>query len=475
MGIANILFLLNITSGFKQLFLIFFILFILIYFFVIRNLFVTFLLLSVFALPIFSPNKFYTIEVLKGYELALPIFRDGYYLGFGLRILDIFLFFTLTAFVFDLFIKKNFLKFIENKFVSITIICWALFLFWGNISATAYSFDFVFSLVWLIQYSYLFLIAIFISYFFTFYKESVKLIYVILLSSVIFQGIIAIGQFLLQGSIGISMEMVSGGAFYTGADENNSLTRSSGISLYHNQFALISLVSGSVLLPWILEKKSWLRQGGLLLILLSILFSQSRSIWLITFFVIIFARSQFRDKIKKIARLYSGINFRLYLIGTFIFVLASFIFIPRFLQSANIFASGGGIQIRVKMISEGLSALSENLLIGYGVGTNEHVLYNMFPNGTMSVFPAAIHFAYLQLLLEIGLIGGILFLAPIVVIFRKCINTFLKTSKVDNYTFTFFSGLSVFMLYYLFQPHVGIIEFPFLGLILGFGLICLKK
>jgi len=47
--------------------------------------------------------------------------------------------------------------------------------------------------------------------------------------------------------------------------------------------------------------------------------------------------------------------------------------------------------------------------------------------------------------------------------------TFSK--KLKDFSFTYLSGVFVFVLYYLFQPHVGIVEFPYLGLILGYGLI----
>lgn len=128
------------------------------------------------------------------------------------------------------------------------------------------------------------------------------------------------------------------------------------------------------------------------------------------------------------------------------------------------------------MLKEASVAFSVNPWIGYGVGTNEPVVFKLFPNGYIYYFPAPIHNAYAQILLESGIVGLISFILPFIFILRQLINKQLfadKRQRESNKDFFFITlaGSLSFALYYLFQPHEGFREFYYLGIILGYGMI----
>ena len=147
-------------------------------------------------------------------------------------------------------------------------------------------------------------------------------------------------------------------------------------------------------------------------------------------------------------------------------------------MSFNLFYEGAGVPIRVKMLQEAGQAFVLSPWIGYGVGTNEYVLFSLFPDGVMSVFPSAVHMGFVQILLEVGVLGLLLFLTPFIFILRSLLLTkialLVNSSRIDL-RFSFVAGVLVILLYYLFQPHVGIVEFPYLGVILGLGIIAATK
>ena len=92
----------------------------------------------------------------------------------------------------------------------------------------------------------------------------------------------------------------------------------------------------------------------------------------------------------------------------------------------------------------------------------------------MSYFPAAVHMGFLQLMLEIGIFGFSAFIYPIWYIGQSLLSECI-TFGFSNRAISFFLGVFTFGAYYCFHPHVGIFEFPYLGLIMGQGLISIYE
>jgi len=433
----------------------------------VKNLFVSTFLVSTISFAFFNPNKYYTILVIRGVELSLGFGKD-YILGYGLNLSNIFLFLNLVTFCREVIINKNFSLRIKELIVTLLAACgFFLIALGGSLNSSPF---FEASFVWLIQYMQLFLVAFLLFFLYLNYKNKFELIYPVLLYTILFQSLISVLQFIRQSSLGLPVEFARIASYFApGPEEINTLFRVNGTFLFHNQLALITLVLFVILIPKVLEQRKKVYILGIFLSLVTIVLTQSRSIWIAATSVIFFLARNYTYELKRLAKLL-GFRFLIYS-GVFAIVL-SFIIVPRILLSFNSPFEGAGIPGRIQMISEAWEALKLSPWMGYGVGTNEYILHSQFPGGIISSFQASVHMAFLQMALEVGIPGTVFLLLPFILIARNLMSGFRTFSKkLKDFSFTYLSGVFVFVLYYLFQPHVGIVEFPYLGLILGYGLI----
>ncbi len=327
------------------------------------------------------------------------------------------------------------------------------------------------SVVWLLQYMQCFFLAFTVYFIFQTEKKRFKFFYIAVLASLLFQAFVGFLQFFKQASLGLAVEYVkSSNMFSTGLDEIDTLYRISGTLVQPNQLALIVGSLIILLAPYMLSENRKVFWLATLSALSLIVLTQSRAIWLATLLVGILFFQYFKDGYLKAVK--SIDSKKVYYYGLFLTLLLLPIIIPRVLLSTNSAYEGAGLPIRLKMLTEGWEAFGYSPLVGYGVGTNEWVLYSLFPDGVMSVFPAPVHLGFLQMLLEVGTIGLVLFLLPFVIIAKSIKNSVSKRNKKTKlYSFVFRAALILFGVYYVIHPYAGIIEFPYLGLHLGFGFV----
>jgi len=429
-------------------------------------------LVSVFTFPFFNPNKYYTVLVIRGLNLLIE-FKGDYLLGYGLNLANIFLVLSLIALIREVLLRKQRANLFLNRLVKLIIVSAVAFFVIALGASLRYSPFPEASIIWLLQYMQVFVLAFMVFYLYVNHGKKFSVLFTTIFASISLQSVISLWQYLRQSSIGLPIEYTKVSSFFaTGLDEIGTLLRVSGTFHYPNQLALIMLAMITLLAPYALRKKNQLYLFGCLLGLIVIVLTQSRSIWIATAIVVVAFIRVYQDDIGQVVKIIGAR--RILLLGMGTFVGLAYIVIPRILLSFNAFYEGAGIPIRVKMIREAVGALQLSPFIGYGVGTNEYVLHSMFPNGVMAVFPSAVHMAYVQLALEVGVLGLGLFLIPFIYILRLL---FTKTAlrrkqrTRKDYLFSFIAGSFSFFVYYLFQPHVGIVEFPYIGLILGLGLI----
>jgi len=468
---SSILLLSGYLSGLRTVVPLFLLLILSIYL-KLKNLSFSAFLISIFSLQFFTPNKYYALEVIRGSELWLPEYKNGYWQGYGVNLANIFLFLAAFFVCREILIKKNgFIK--DFKKVLLVFLSLFLFFFVALFSTLKHSPFMDFSLVWLAQYMQIIITSFLCVYHFLIRKKKFDLFFTIIWFSIFFQFILSVWQFLSQSAVGLPIESVRGTSFARGLDENNAVFRVAGSLLFHNQLGLISLIYLILYLPVAFKKqrkRDWLAVMAAMAV---IVLTQSRSVWLAMFVVGILVFKKYQQQIKK---LLNKIGLRRVMIYSLsIFAALSYVIVPRIMLSLNAPYEGAGIPIRIKLLKEGMEALIQNLWLGYGVGTNEITLFSMFPDGVMRVFPTVVHFALVQLTLEVGLIGVFFFIFPFFYILRKNINYLLQSGikKQLNYFFTFALGILAFFIYYLFLPHIGIVEFAYLGIVLGFGLISL--
>lgn len=471
---TSILLVLGVGATLKVTFALFLIVTALL-FFTTKSLFVSLLLVSLFTLPLFSPNKYYATLVIKGIFLSPEIGSD-YLLAYGVNLSNIFITLALGASIREMIVRRlNRRGLNPDKNVLLTLVCglgFVLIALGASLRASAF---FDMSFIWILQYSQLFLIAFLLFYFYRNYRSRFELVIIVLAASLFLQEVISIWQFLKQSRVGIPIESFRAVSFYTqGLDELRNVFRVAGTFHYHNQLAFILLLMMTIILPRALRPSRFksLYFSGVFIGVIVIILTQSRSIWFATSMVIILFTRIYR---KKLNSLVAHIGIKRFIILSLITLTGlSYIIVPRIVLSFNLFYEGAGVPIRVKMLQEAGQAFVLSPWIGYGVGTNEYVLFSLFPDGVMSVFPSAVHMGFVQLILEVGVLGLLSFMAPFVYILRNLLLTKLtlsENSDQKDFRFSFIVGVLVFFLYYLFQPHVGIVEFPYLGIILGIGLV----
>ncbi|MGD9129358.1 MAG: O-antigen ligase family protein [Candidatus Woesebacteria bacterium] len=447
----------------------------------IRDCSITSFLMAVFSSQFFTPNKYYAVEIIRGWDMLLPQYKDGYWQGYGVNISNVFWVLSLLMVLRDIWKNNNWQILTSFKKVSPVFLSLFIFFIIALGSSLKFSPFLDFSLVWLSQYMQILLASFITLYIFFAKRKKFPLLFVVIAAVIVFQFCISIWQFILQSGIGIPLESLHGGSFAMGLDENNAVHRVTGTLLFHNQLALVTLFLLSLYLPIVLIKQRKQDVLVMLMALIIIVLTQSRSIWIASFLVFLLIFKKYAKEILLMINKFSRKKFLLYL--SLSLILLSYVIIPRVLLSFNAFYEGAGIPIRKRLLEEGIDVLVRNPSFGYGVGTNEYTLHSFFPNGVMTVFPTVVHMASVQLAIEVGLLGLFFFLFPFFYIFRqhytnqgsrKASKASLRNLKKNQYFLSYVLGCIVFFIYYLFLPHVGIVEFQYLGIVLGLGLISIS-
>jgi O-antigen ligase len=432
----------------------------------LRSAFQGFFLTFLVSLQIFTPNKNYEVEVIPGKEILEPAFNYGYYTGYYFTLGT---FLSLFALIF--LIKEAVGVILQQKLrhlLFLLILPWTIFIFFGTYSSSLFSPYPLLSYIWLYQYSLLLLVAISYLIGVSKYKTFNQLFFATLGVIIATQSVVSILQFIVQKSFGFSYEVYSSGTFATGLDENNAVYRVMGTFTHPNQLAIILTLLVAVTLPYALRYRQLYLTGISTLGLVVILLTQSRSVIFGLLLVILLNSWMYRDYLRSLVKVIGTKRLAFY--ALVVILLASFSIIPRLLLIFNSGYEGAGLSLRIKMFREAYEALLLNPWFGYGIDTNEYVLHRLFPYGYTSLFPAAVHMAYLQLALEVGVLGLIAFLFPFIFFLRwTSINTLLKHSPLTYRSIGFIGGVTVILLFWSLLPHIGIIEFPFYGLILGVG------
>lgn len=433
----------------------------------------SFFLVTLYTLQFYVPNKYYSVQVFNPSDLILGFGR--YLLSYGVNLQNVFLLLTLIFLIRNLIIKRWRISGALVKRLLIISIPATIYFAISSYSTSRFSPYPDLSTVWLMQYMSMFIIAGVLCVVSANNKGFIKLIFPLILSSIYLQSTLASMQFLKQSWVGLPIESYKAGAAYSGApDAVNGFFRVVGTFGHPNQFALIMCLMVSIIIPYVFTLKNSKYVFGLVMSLPIIIFTQSRSGWVALLFIVAITVITFRNDIAKLvlkigaARLYTTVA--LLILGT------SAILFPRLIVSYNTFSDNAGATLRLEMQKEALVAFKMSPLVGYGVGTNEPTLLKLFPRGYVYTFPAPIHMFYVQMVLESGLVGIFAFTFPFLYIFRHILKKLLahkRTWELINkeYMYIFITGVIAAGTYYLFQPHQGFIDFPYIGIILGFGLL----
>lgn len=467
--------LLLIIIGFTFILLIFpfnfkfavasFMLFLIVLYAYVKNMFLAAFIVTIISLQFYVPNKSYMVPTLR-YQSVRVGYKIDYVQSYGLTLTNIFVLVTLYTYV------RHSKTTPLSKMGKISLGSGIIFTLLTLINSKNNSPFPELSQVWTIQYFQLYLIAIFTFVALKFHKNGKKQFLTALVATLIFQSCLGYLQFIKQSPIGSSIENSYRTYFASGIDENNALHRITGTFSYDNQFAIISL-SLLLLLTSALTQQSilflllmWIQTG------VSIILSQSRSVMIAFGMAMLFIYLTNKRLIKNYVYPYYS---RLLVYSLLLLALLSPIIIPRMLLATNIFHKDGSVSLRMKMIAESIVLIRERPFLGYGPGTNEYLLFHNAPEfvnrdqpinlnqiGSMVGFTASVHNGFVSMILETGIVGFIIFCFPLIMLVRKSI--------IKKQGFIYLIGINSWIIYYLLQPHAGIIEFSYIGLLLGYGL-----
>lgn len=438
----------------------------------LNSVFAGFFLVLIYSFGLVNPSKFYLIEVLKGYEIQDAYFVGGRLLRYGIYSSNIFLGLSLLFMTLESFRKKDgvFLATLRSKMFGFVLPAVGFLLFGVGISIIKSPFA-TLSTVWTVQYFQIFLVAAVFVFFYLKHKNKFNLFLTVICFNIFLQFVISTIQFFRQSSLGIPIEAVEKLQLPQALDLP-SFYRATGTYGVSIQLALITLIYLVIIIPQTMVKKKLLYLISAIAACVILILSQSRTGWVGATFTIILALKFYSKKVKLLV-LNSYRKIFVYLMVA-VSVL-SFVFIPRILSSLNTGYEGGGLPLRQKMIKEGIEAFSLSPILGYGAGTNESVLYSLFPDGVINTFPLPVLEGHLQLLLEFGILGTFFLFLPFYLTTRKIVNAMIKDKGffIENKSFiiSFLTGMVLINLHYLFQSHDGVIEFGLLGLVLGVGMI----
>jgi O-antigen ligase len=428
--------------------------------------------MAIFSFQFVNPSKFYLVEVLKGYEIRDVYFMGGRLLRYGIHLSNIFLVLTFIFGVLEGVKRKSreFSFFSKDKVLGFVLPAISFLLFGLGVSILRSPFAFL-SSVWTIQYAQLFLVAAASIYFYLYHSPKFNLLFSVVCLSIFLQFFLSAVQFVKQAPVGIPIEATET-IHLPQALDMPSFYRAVGTFGVSIELVLVTMINFAIILPWALENKKPIYLGALVASLIVLILAQGRTGYIGLLIILLVALKAYARRIKEI--LFGPLRkmFVLLLIGL---SLLSFVFVPRILLSLNSGYEGGGLPLRQKMIEEGIEALFLSPLLGYGAGMNEFTLHSLFPDGVMNVFPLPVLEGHLQFLLEFGILGAFIAAVPFYLTTRKIVNAWSKDKRYykrhKSFVISFLLGIFLVNLHYFFQSHDGVIEFQYLGLLLGIGMI----
>lgn len=447
-----------------------------VYFVITKNLFVSLFFTYLASMPFLAPAKQYEFEYAAPSEYMFPQWPDGIISSINLSVsnlMEIFLILYLLVTGAGRIIQglppisDSFARIFQKPLVKFTTWCWLGYLSISFYSSLFYSMFPNYSMYLLFENSKLLVSFLGTMLLLRARTKSAKLFHVVLIAMLLFQA--------TTGGLQFMTNLGSNNSLYTqDAEENIPYARVSGVSYHANIHAFIVLLLFILVLPSLNQYAGWISALVIALSGINIILSQSRTAWVSIAAVIGYIALLFkRQAINHVQTFVKEKRFyRFIIVGAMAFL----IMLPRLQASTLFFGEEGGGALRAQMISEGIQLLPDMPLAGYGLGTGEKVFLTKFSKSYATTYPLPIHFAYLQMALESGIIGALLFYMPIFMFFvyysrqHKGLNEYRSAVL-----FCALCAILTVFVHFVFQPAYGQIEFYLIGIALGTGILSLLQ
>ena len=429
---------------------------------VTKNIFLTVLTSYFTTLPFLAPGKYYSFPILEiGQVKVEPFFSNGMIEAYGLVLSDVLAVVLVFLSLRMLFAQRKKLKL--SKFLIMTCVSWIFYVLITLIFSIFLSPYPLFSIVHTFQFGKLLMGAVGIWTLFQTQKKPKQIMVAIITSMLLFHSVFSFQQLISKFT---NIRNNQQGSELTDVIEDESFfPRVQGQFLFANQLGLFCFWSFLIVMySWLIDGPSWMSKLSMPLLLFNLIFSQSRSAWLVMFVVVSGLAFYYRTTVKRWLKktFQNNIDGKVIAITLLGGIAVLGVLVPRLIATRYSFDEDGGSGgIRLQMIKEGFSVFRQLPLIGYGANTNVIIMARFFPDGYITSFPFAVHFSYLQMALESGLQGAVFFFLPIVLLVRRGLKRFFVYLNLRN-LFQVFFGVGT-LIYYFFQPYTGRVELPLLG------------
>lgn len=436
--------------------------FLMVYTIITNNFLLSLISLSFITQHFLSPGKYYSFTLIEaGLLRAEPYYTQGLIDGYGIVASDILLMimciYYIRRFILGVYTKKKSNSLINRLIIS----CWVAYIVYSLYSSLYFSYYPFFSIVNLLQYSKIIFFYIIFSELFE--SERTTRIYkfpYVLSGFSIANSLIGFYHFIVDAQKTILSDRYVG--MYTSVEHELRIAAPKGLYLHSNEFALFSLVWMVLLVYYSTYQNNIYVKLAIAFNLLSIILSQSRTVWALTILFIALLGYQAHTKILTFIHHHKRSSIYIGLIA----LLCVWAVTPRILSLQYTFDGGSG-SIRTRMVEEAIEAISTNPWIGYGINTGVHTLFDKNPDGYLQDFPFDVHNGYLQMAIESGVVGVVLFFFPLVYLVRYYSEK-MYTAVHKNYVLGAFT-LSLLLMYYIVQPHGGRLEIPMIGIAVSFS------
>jgi hypothetical protein len=416
------------------------------FYWIVRDFFMSLFIIFTLSAFFLFPSKNYSFVYAYPFEYTYELLPTGLIATIVITVSDIFGLFLGLYFIRERIMNRQFTKMLNRPLIIGVGVVWFIYYAFSLFSALNYSPFPSYSLSLLAQSGRMALVFIGIVYLFGQKRRYVHLLYITLLSVLLFQSVVGIKQFFYKVSpSGATQQMLS-----SDIEERTDFPRVRGVMEHPNTNAFGLAIMSIVSVPFVLKRKKmfgWI----LFLSFLTIVLTQSRTIWL-SLFVCLVLYCIFYPR--RIFQIISGVfpKPRFVIFALFILCLVLFIVLPRLSLTSVFFTEEGGGGLRMRMLQEGWQLLWQAPWTGFGQGTNVRVFLDRMQNSYVTIFPFPIHFAPLQIALESGIPAVICFFLPFYFILRAWFCVDIKKILNNSVGMSIISGTIVIAGYCLTQP-----------------------
>lgn len=427
--------------------------------------------------------KVYTFQVFAPEEYIYELLPNGIFENFSITLSDLMgvavLFFFLREAIRSLFggtrqrrkFQSLFIKIFRSYTALMALTSWVIESLLSIYSSMYFSFYPTFSTILALQISKMILMAFFMVYFFVQNHILQKSFFYVIAGIVLFYSGLGIKQFFTESAPG---SVTNDPTFsFVVPEENVLFKRVQGIAGHPNQYAFSVLFFLIVIFPLLAKERRDFSIFIILMALSAIILSQSRVNWVGLALISVLYFLKFKNRmLTTIGKFQLPIYLRLFLF--FSIFIAGVVILPRTYLSFLFFAPEGGGALRSQMIQQGYQLLLHSPLFGFGLGMNMKAIRTYIPDSYAISFPFPVHFGFLQLATEIGIVGLFFLILPFFLIVRKYFVFPTKIREGDqNDSILLFSALNCIIMIcieYFFQNAIPRADFLYFGLAVGLGL-----